>query len=148
MPLEGPTRTEQYPLTRLVGRPANAYSAIGVLGGCWLWRQHDGPATDNARSAGCDGDVDDHDEGGVTVQGNPGPVVAHGGAQVGVRGRLLHVAQRDPGIEDGGDEDRPGAAFADGLVHGTGGVQREGLAGRPAHDGTFGSPRPSAPDHG
>jgi hypothetical protein len=34
----------------------------------------------------------------------PCPVVAHGGARVGVGGGLLHISQRHPGIECGGDE--------------------------------------------
>jgi hypothetical protein len=40
----------------------------------------------------------------VPVQAGPRPVVAHRGARVGVGGGFLHVAQRDPGVERGGDE--------------------------------------------
>ena len=43
----------------------------------------------------------------VAVQGCPGPVVAHGGPRVGVRGGVLHVAQRYPGVQRGGDERLP-----------------------------------------
>ena len=35
------------------------------------------------------------------------PVAAHGGPRVGVRCGLLHVPQRDPGVEGGGDERVP-----------------------------------------
>jgi hypothetical protein len=42
--------------------------------------------------------------GRMAVQAGPCPVVAHGRARVGVRGGLLDVAQRDPGVEGGGDE--------------------------------------------
>jgi transposase len=45
-----------------------------------------------------------HDVGGVSVERNSGPVVAHGGAGVGVAGGFLHIAQRNPGVKRGGDE--------------------------------------------
>ncbi len=67
-----------------------ADSALGVSTGGG--RQDGWPGAQNARSAGCAGDVGGHDVGGVPVQGDSGPVVAHGGARVGVGGRLLHVA--------------------------------------------------------
>ena len=52
----------------------------------------------------CSGYAGGDDAGGVPVQAGPRPVVAHGGARVGVGGSLLHVAQRDPSVEGGGDE--------------------------------------------
>lgn len=44
------------------------------------------------------------DVGGVSVEGDAGSVVAHGGARVGVAGGFLHVTQWDAGVEGGGDE--------------------------------------------
>ena len=55
------------------------------------------------------------DVGGVPVEGHPGPVVAHGGARIGVAGRFLHVAQRHAGVEGGGDEGVPQRVRADPL---------------------------------
>jgi hypothetical protein len=43
-------------------------------------------------------DVGGDDIGGVPVQAASGPVIPDRCSRVGVRGRLLHVAQRDPGI--------------------------------------------------
>jgi hypothetical protein len=42
--------------------------------------------------------------GGVPVEAAAGPLMPHRGSRIGMRGSLLHVAQRDPGIERGGDE--------------------------------------------
>src|SRR4051794_6803948 len=44
------------------------------------------------------------DVGGVTVEGDAGSVVAHGGARVGVAGCFLDVAEWHAGVEGGGDE--------------------------------------------
>ena len=77
--------------------------------------------------SGCSGDVGGDDVGGVPVEAGPGPVVAHGGARVGVRGGFLHVAQRDPGVEGGGDERVPQGVRADLLGD-------PGAAGDPADD--------------
>jgi hypothetical protein len=52
----------------------------------------------------CPGDVGRHDVGRVPIQAGPGAVITHRGARVGVRGGLLDVPQRHPGIEGGGDE--------------------------------------------
>jgi hypothetical protein len=49
----------------------------------------------------------------VPVQAGPRAVVAHRGARVGVGGGFLHVAQRDPGVEGGGDERVPKRVRAD-----------------------------------
>jgi hypothetical protein len=38
------------------------------------------------------------------VEGYTGPVVAHGGAGIGVAGGFLHIAERNPSVEGGGDE--------------------------------------------
>jgi transposase-like protein len=43
----------------------------------------------------------------VPVQTAAGAVVSHGGPGISVRGRFLHVAQRDPGVQRGGDERVP-----------------------------------------
>jgi hypothetical protein len=59
--------------------------------GCWLPR--------------CPCEEGGDDVGRVPVQAGPGPVVAHGGARVGMGGGgLLHVPQRHPGIESSRDE--------------------------------------------
>ena len=75
----------------------------------------------------CSGDVGGDDVGRVPVEAGPCPVVAHGGARVGVRGGLLHVAQRHPGVEGGGDERVPQRVRADLLGD-------PGAAGDPADD--------------
>ena len=77
--------------------------------------------------AGGAGDEGGDDVGGVAVEGDPGPVVAHGGAGVGVAGGFLHVAQRDPGVERGGDERVAQRVRSDPLGD-------PGAAGDPAHD--------------
>jgi hypothetical protein len=76
---------------------------------------------------GGSGDVGGDDIGGVPVQGDPGPVVGHGCAGVGVGGGFLHVAERDADIEGGGDEGVAEGALADLLV-------QNGAAGDPADD--------------
>jgi hypothetical protein len=53
---------------------------------------------------GGSGDVGGDDVGGVTVEAGARPVLAHGGARVGVGRGFLHVPQRHPGIERRGDE--------------------------------------------
>jgi hypothetical protein len=49
----------------------------------------------------------------VPVEAGAGPVVAHGGARVGVRGGFLDVAEGYPGVEGGGDERVPQRVRAD-----------------------------------
>jgi hypothetical protein len=61
-------------------------------------------ATRNDRLAGRTGEVGGNDVGGVPVAGDAGAVVPHRGARIGVGGGFLDVAQRDAGIERGGDE--------------------------------------------
>ena len=63
----------------------------------------------------------------MPIQRDACPVVAHGGARVGVRGGFLHVAQGDAGIEGGGDEGVAQRVRADRLVH-------SGASGDAAHD--------------
>jgi hypothetical protein len=46
-------------------------------------------------------DVGRHDIGRVPVQAPAGPVISHRGPRVSMRGGLLHIAQRHPGIETG-----------------------------------------------
>jgi hypothetical protein len=43
----------------------------------------------------------------VPVEAAAGPVIPHRGPRIRVRGRLLDVAQRDPGVQRGGDERMP-----------------------------------------
>ena len=54
--------------------------------------------------SGAGGHVGGEDVVGVAVEVLAGPVVAHGGAGVGVAGGDLDVAQVDAGVEHGGDE--------------------------------------------
>jgi hypothetical protein len=67
----------------------------------------------------------------MPVQAGACPVVAHGGARVGVGGGFLHVPQRHPGVERGGDERMSQRVRAD--MFGD-----AGAAGDPA-DGTRGA---------
>ena len=46
----------------------------------------------------------------------PRVVIPHGGPRVSVGGGLLHVAQRHPGVESGGDESMPQRVRADVLA--------------------------------
>jgi hypothetical protein len=43
----------------------------------------------------------------VPVEAAAGAVVAHGGPGIGTRGSFLDIAERDPGVEGGGDERVP-----------------------------------------
>jgi hypothetical protein len=43
------------------------------------------------------------DVGGVSVERDPGSVIAHSGAGVGMAGGFLHIAQWNSGVERGGD---------------------------------------------
>ena len=62
------------------------------------------------------GEVGGDDVSGVPVEGDPGAVVAHRCARVGVRCGFLHIAQRHAGIECCGDEGVAQGVRADGLV--------------------------------
>ena len=61
---------------------------------------------------GGSGNIGGDDVGGVPVEGGPGPVIPHGGSRVGVRGGFLHIPQRHPGIEGGGDECVPQSVWS------------------------------------
>ena len=87
------------------------------IGGSWTWpgwhSQADGAWPPGlwlpggqapAGSAGGSGDVGGDDVGGMAVQGRPGAVIAHGGPRIRVRRGVLHIAQRYPGIQGGGDK--------------------------------------------
>ena len=62
-------------------------------------------------SGGClsggTGEVGGNHVGGVPVEAAAGTVVSHSGPGIGVRGGFLHVTERDPGVEGGGDERMP-----------------------------------------
>ena len=58
---------------------------------------------DGALACGADNERGDY-VGGVAVERDPGAVVAHRGSRVGVGGGFLDIAQRDTGVEGGGDE--------------------------------------------
>ena len=62
---------------------------------------------------GCSGNVGGDDVGRMTVQRRAGPVVSHRGARISVRGGFLHIPQRDPGVQRGGDERVPQRMRAD-----------------------------------
>ena len=53
------------------------------------------------------GEAGRDDVGHVPVEAAASTVVSHGGAGIGVRGGFLHVAQRDPSVQRGGDERVP-----------------------------------------
>ena len=72
--------------------------------GCPLGARSVERGADISRLAGGAGDEGGDDVGGVPVEGDAGAVVAHRGARVGVAGGFLDVAQRDAGVEGGGDE--------------------------------------------
>ena len=76
---------------------------------------------------GGSGEVGGDDVGGVPVEAAAGPVVAHRCARIGVRGRFLHVAERDPGVEGGGNERVPQGVRPGRLAD-------PGAAGYPADD--------------
>jgi len=64
---------------------------------------------------GSSGDIGSDDIGGVPVQRGPGPVVPHRGPWISMGSGLLHVPQRDPGVQRGGDERVPQRMRPDGL---------------------------------
>ena len=59
---------------------------------CPLWSDIAGQSG-RVRSAACAGEERGHDVGGVPVERDSGPVVAHGGAGVAVTGGFLDVAE-------------------------------------------------------
>ena len=65
--------------------------------------------------------------GGVPVQAGTRAVIPHGGAGIGVGGGVLHVAERDAGIQRRGDERVPQRVRADRLGDAS-------AAGDPPHD--------------
>src|ERR1700761_6488699 len=91
----------------------------------------DGPA--GQRSAchcslpGGAGKVGGDDVGGVSVEATAGPVIPHSGPGVCVGGGFLDIAERDPGVQDGGDECVPQSVRSDRLAD-------PGPAGYPADD--------------
>jgi len=56
----------------------------------------------------CASDVCGDDVRRVPVQGRPGPVITHGGSQISVRSRFLHIAQRHPSVHGRGCRGRFG----------------------------------------
>ncbi len=61
-------------------------------------------------------DIDGDDVRGVPVQAAAGPVVPHRGPRIGVRGGVLDVPQRHPGVQRRGDECMPERVGRDGLA--------------------------------
>jgi hypothetical protein len=76
---------------------------------------------------GGSGKVGGDDIGGVPVETAAGTVIAHRRARVGVRGGFLDVAERNSGVEGGGDECVPQRVRPDRLGD-------PGAAGHPADD--------------
>ena len=70
---------------------------------CPLWSDLAGQSG-QVRSAAGAGEECGDDVRGVPVERDSGPVVAHGGAGVGVAGGFLDVAQGNAGVERRGDE--------------------------------------------
>ena len=62
---------------------------------------------------GGSGKVGGDDLSGVPVEAAAGPVIAHRGARIGMRGRFLHVPKRNPGVQGGGDERVPQGVRSD-----------------------------------
>lgn len=77
--------------------------------------------------SGCSCEVGGDDVGGVAVEGSSGPVVAHRGSGVCVRGRFLDVSEWNAGIESGGDERMPQRVGSDALID-------PGSSGEPSYD--------------
>jgi hypothetical protein len=75
--------------------------------------------------------------GGVPVEVVPGAVIAAGGAGVGVTGEVLHVSERDTGVQGGGDR-RVAQAVRAALVRGG---DAGGAGEPPISRQTVGSPR-------
>jgi hypothetical protein len=71
---------------------------------CPLWGDLAGQSGRRSVSAAGAGEECGHDVGGVPVERDPGAVVAHGGAGVGVASGLLHVAERHTSVQGGGDD--------------------------------------------
>ncbi len=80
----GPPEDASSPLARLPEFHGYRMPALGRL--C------DPRAVRIGRLSGCSGDEGCDDVGGVSVEGDAGAVVAHGGPRVGVAGRFLDVA--------------------------------------------------------
>jgi|HubBroStandDraft_1064217.scaffolds.fasta_scaffold07294_8 hypothetical protein len=100
-----------------VGRPSDIGGlAEPISARRWSWRC----------SASCAGDAGGG-IGGVAVEGCAGSVIPHRGAGVGVGSGFLDVAERDAGVERGGDERVSQSVRSDGLL-------QSGAAGDPADD--------------
>jgi len=74
---------------------------VGTLGTLPKGRRGSGPNGLGA-SAGA-GDEGGDDVAGVTIEVVAGPVPAGGGARIRLAGSDLHVAERHPSVEDGGN---------------------------------------------
>ena len=65
------------------------------------------PGTSKGWLSGCSGDERGDDVGGMPVKASACPVIAHRGARISVGCGLLHIPQRDPGVQGSGDERVP-----------------------------------------
>jgi len=77
------------------------------------------------------GYVSGDDVGGVPIEADPSPVIAHGRPRVSVRSRFLNIAERYAGIESGSDEGVAQRVRADRLVD-------PGATCDPSHDAASG----------
>jgi hypothetical protein len=98
-----------------------------------------GPAARRRRLSGGACDVGGDNISRVPVQAATGPVVSHRGPRVRMGGGFPHVAQRDPGIQRGGDKRVPQRAArrarcGPGRWHGTHSPPADGGHGRPGND--------------
>src|SRR6516164_10920628 len=87
--------------------PAVTLCSVAVGRGCpaSAWPLRSGQA-EFLRVVGLPGrasEVSGDDVSGVPVEAAAGPVIAHRGARIGVRGGFLDVTQRNSGVEGGGD---------------------------------------------
>jgi hypothetical protein len=76
---------------------------------------------------GCSSDIRSDNVGRMPVERGPSVVIPHGGAWISMRGGFLHITQRRPGIQGGGDECVSQRVRPDAL-------DDPGPAGRPADD--------------
>jgi hypothetical protein len=86
---------------RSITETRNAGSGTACSADCPLWSVLAGQSGPDSGSAAGAGEERGHDVGGVPVERDSRPVVAHGRAGIGVAGGLLDVAQRHTSVKRG-----------------------------------------------
>ena len=76
-----------------------AYRSNGSAGNTGLVERHGSSRRSALAITGPRQRVGGDDVGGVTIERDAGAVVAHGRSRVGMRGRFLHITQRDAGVQ-------------------------------------------------